>query len=87
MFTCLSETSVVQPYTGDDQAFRADSKVYVPLQAPMAEATLHKLYPWNQKITEYSELEGPTRIFESNSEVNGPYGDQTHKLGIRSPMF
>lgn len=31
--------------------------MYVPLKAPMAEATLHKLYPWNYKITEYSELE------------------------------
>lgn len=43
--TCLSETSVVQPSTGDDQTGKADSTMYAPLQAPMAETTLHKLYP------------------------------------------
>lgn len=44
--------------TGDDHDGRADSTIYVSLQAPMAEAALYKVYPWNHKITEYSELEG-----------------------------
>lgn len=41
----VAETSVVQPSTGDDQTGKADSTMYAPLQAPMAETTLHKLYP------------------------------------------
>lgn len=30
---------------------------------------------------------GSTGIIESSSSVNGPYGDQTHKLGVISTML